>query len=368
VAGLVALVTVALGFYGIHRYRARLPRYTALAAGLAVPVIAVAGLLTLPDGYLKERLERSRGDAEARLDHWSRALSRAQGGTFGWVFGNGLGTVPRLYAQDRLEAREPLPANFAHVTEGGGARLRLGPGQRTYLAQRIDVSAAGRLEARIRARTPEGEPARLGLYVCETHLLTSVRCRTATLAIEAGDGRWQTLATSLDVAPLGKGFYPLRRGVSFSVAHLDGAPLELDAVRLQAGGAPLLRNGDWRNGLAHWYYVVDDYADWRLENHYLALFIERGLLGVLGFALLVLAALKETAARLARSETPAIPLLGAIIGLLVLGVVATVWWSPVVQILSLWLLLIAARRTRSHQGRSAAPESSTGSRSTPESC
>jgi len=368
VAGLVALVTVALGFYGIHRYRARLPRYAAVAAGLAVPVIAVAGLLTLPDGYLKERLERSRGDAEARLDHWSRALSRAQGGTFGWVFGNGLGTVPRLYAQDRLEAREPLPANFAHVTEGGGARLRLGPGQRTYLAQRIDVSAAGRVEARIRARTPEGEPARLGLYVCETHLLTSVRCRTATLAIEAGDGRWQTLATSLDVAPLGKGFYPLRRGVSFSVAHLDGAPLELDAVGLQAGGAPLLRNGDWRNGLAHWYYVVDDYADWRLENQYLALFIERGLLGVLGFALLVLAALKETAARLARNETHAIPLLGATVGLLVLGVVATVWWSPVVQILSLWLLLIAARRTRSHQGRSAAPESSTGSRSTPESC
>jgi hypothetical protein len=122
-----------------------------------------------------------------------------------------------------------------------------------------------------------------------------------------------------------------------------GASVEIDKIALvDPEGRQLLRNADFREGLAHWWPIAQfHFLPWHADNLFLELLIERGAMG-----LLLVLALVALAWRCARAEQPAAWFAqAALAGGLCVGLVSSLADVPRVAWL-LWLMAmvpIAAR-------------------------
>jgi len=75
--------------------------------------------------------------------------------------------------------------------------------------------------------------------------------------------------------------------------HLSesGATAEIGAVRLLDPQLhQLVRNGDFTEGTARWFFTDDDHIVWRMKDQFLMLLFEQGVLGVASYVLLSAAA------------------------------------------------------------------------------
>jgi hypothetical protein len=118
-----------------------------------------------------------------------------------------------------------------------------------------------------------------------------------------------------------------------------GGAVELDGLRLEAPGAQsLLRNGDFSAGMAHWLPAAQYYfIPWHIDNLFLELLIERGLVGLAAF-LLVLATIGAKAWR-ARSMPGVAPFaLASLCGVLCVGLVSSVLDVPRVATLMFFVM------------------------------
>jgi hypothetical protein len=99
---------------------------------------------------------------------------------------------------------------------------------------------------------------------------------------------------------------------------VQGTALDIGHVRfLDPQGRDLLANGDFSHGTERWFFTDDDHLVWRVENQYLMNFIEGGAVGLAAFVLLAGAALVGAARGMARGDSIAACVAGALAGFLV---------------------------------------------------
>lgn len=332
-AGLaIALLVVVVGIVATGCRRRSFP----WSAGVAGSVLLALSMLALPPmlgGFAEQRLGQVSQGLEARMDHWRLALQLPGGHAASPLVGRGLGQFAQAYRDGHADGR--LPANFAF----DDGRVRLGPGDSYYLNQRVSPERAARQQVEVRLRSvAEG---RLGLYLCEKPVRHSFRCAAATVTTEPGDA-WQVFQAELDLEGMDSRPWPLRRGLVLSLAHAGGeAVIEVESVRLQdVGGREYLRNGDFGAGARHWYFTTDHLWPWRVENQWLEMYFEQGLIGVLAFVWLVLAAGWVLLVRAWRGDALALGSVAGMAGVLVVGVFGTVLFAPAVTLLFYLVLLL----------------------------
>lgn len=313
----------------------------AVASGLVI-VALVVGVFS-GGSYMGDRLTTLREDVAARADHANRALALRHGEAETW-FGRGLGRyVASQFMSGRPEDqtgtvswRDGPDGPFMLLTSG---KHILGWGEIFRVSQRIDAPGPG---ATVRARVRAEAPVHLHGEVCEKHLLYNATCAVGLLKLSEGMPDWRTVEWPLGgELPPDPGSPLTPRFITFSLALESPASLvEIESVALIASdGRSLLRNGDFRDGGAHWFFSSDrHHMPWHAKNAGIHLLVEQGWFGFIAVALAGLLALWRTTLGRLKAHPLGPAIVGGLAGLAVVGTgdslfdmprIAFLIWVPV---------------------------------------
>lgn len=334
--GYAALLAVVLVMaLAVLRQKAPSTRRWLAAAAMVLAMLAAA-VPVLLGGFAQQRLAQSAQDYAVRLAHWRDALALRDGDLLTAVFGAGLGRFPAFHL---WRSTEPVHAGVFKVDhDESGPLLRLGAGAAVYVEQVVDVGPGQRLLLSLDQRSLGG--ARLGVALCEKWLLTSAQCARveSTGSSAAGERRrdqWRLDTTGWAPAPLG-----LARPVKLALFRGAGeGAIEVAKVQLATeDGRQLLVNGDFQQGLDHWFYSTDVDPPWHIHSLPVTVLFDQGWLGVLAWSSLLVLALRGAARRAWRGDLVAVGVLAALVAFCVSGLVNSLIDTP--RMLWLWCLLL----------------------------
>jgi hypothetical protein len=343
-----ALLALAGALWLRWRRRAARHQRTLAASLLALALVFEAVLVFGPDSFMNRRTLKSPLDALSRTTHWRQGLGLLDGAA-DWLLGLGSGRLPTRYDRDVSGGEFPgrvqfVPAPGPDATAGhariASARTRTTLAGRHGLTQRVPLDTGYRLTLDVR----NDRPAYLLVRVCEQHLLYSGACQATALLATPNAWRRHTLTLRGPPLSAGRVLAPrLEAVLTLSVLNAGGS-VEVDNLALSsAAGAPLLANGDFATGLAHWLPSAQSYyVPWHIDNLFLELLIERGLTGLLLALAIVAWALANLRSGAASGDAACAFIGAALCGVLAVGLVSSVLDMPRVALLASLLVAVGA--------------------------
>lgn len=296
--------------------------------------------------FMQERLARSGNDLLGRVEHWQHGLSLLRSPK-DWLLGIGLGRLPARYAQEVPDAGFSGTVQWGTDGENPSSRRFVtlsGPatdpdvGGLFGLTQRVAVipGAAYRVSMDVRST----DMAYVYVKVCERHLIYDGDCIATAFRVHPSDAGWQRIVMPLrgDVLTGGTAIAPRFSVISLSIVNpavtVDISNIQLIGPKIDGQKRELITNGDFSQGLAHWFPVAQSYfIPWHIDNLYLELLIERGLLGLTLFGSLVVFAFTRLFAASAQGVQMAPYLAASMGGALLVGLTGSVLDVPRVAFL-----------------------------------
>jgi len=328
---------------------------------LGIGLVALAMLIPATHSYrMQDRFGEAKQDFSGRLAHWRAALGVMEPGQ--WAFGAGLGRFAEAYFWKNPLGEFPGTYRLSneagrHAIQLAGARYAQGFGESLRVGQRVGLSQPGLYTLQLEARTTAPK-LRLEVVLCEKWLLYRGQCAGQDIALQASKAPWQTVRLVMDGKKFSSAPWYARPTMQFSIANdTAGAVVEVASVSLQdAAGRELLRNGDFTAGFNHWFFTSDHHhLPWHAKNIGLNVYFDQGVLGLGAFFLVLAYAL----ARLARDGTPtgipALALMAALGGFLVVGLFDSLLDVPRLAWLFYLVVLIAMLKPRKYKQRRARP-------------
>jgi hypothetical protein len=346
-AAVVAAIVAGLWLFAASRDRPGWPRSTSELGHSWLAMVLAAGVVAAfsAGAYMGDRFATAERDLRDRVQHWHKGLDLL-GSPGDWILGRGLGRFPATNFFGSAEG--VVPGGYSVSGDGPGKALKLSSpsysisfGDAFRISQRISP-APGVHALRLDVRTKH----RINLHVeiCEKHLLYSARCTTAARTIDADEQVWQPVVLSLDVDRLSRPTWSVPRLQVFSVyLETSARAVEIDNMSLIGpDGRETLRNGDFSEGMAHWFFTSDRvHLPWHIKNLMLNVLFEQGVTGLTAFLVLVVVALWRLVAGSARTHPLAPALAASILGFLVVGAFDSLLDVPRVAFLFYLLLLIS---------------------------
>jgi len=274
--------------------------------------------------YLRDRMSAAAEDLDTRLTHWRQGVSMLSGPQDLWL-GKGAG---RYVASEFFEG--PLKdriGDYRLQEDGHESWLRLagmhqptGGGEMLRVSQRI---SAPRGPVHFEARVRVDKPVNLGLEVTEKHLLYSDAYIGRNLSIKPlpDGGGWQRVQVDFGPASGMGGDWFAPKLIVFSIIMDDpDGKADIDSMSLTDSRGELLSNGNFSQGLAHWFFSSDrNHLPWHIKNMALHVLFEQGVLGLAVLAGLVLLVLLRLSFGRGRDQPLAPAMAGAIVGFLCVG-------------------------------------------------
>jgi len=251
----------------------------------------------------------------------------------------GLGSFPAAYFWNSNALSRP--ATYGFVNENGNSLLRLGSGDPLYFEQTVAVVAEQSYTLAMDLRAKTGNPILIPV-VCEKAMLYSYTCANPPLRINAPDRNWFHLEVQIHAKNFGPPGSRLPRPVILSLYNGEpGTVVDVDNVRLlDISGKNLVRNGDFSDGMHHWFFSTDNYWPWHVENLYLSVFFEQGWFGLLCFLALIGYAIVRWLPRAWRDDPLSLVLCASFTAFLAVGVLNS--WSDEPRLSFLFYLLLIA--------------------------
>jgi hypothetical protein len=343
-AGILAL-GVALCILLLSAWRAALPKATGTARATVAAFALLGGATVLAvglsGGYLQKRLANTGEDWAVRVSHWQTALAIRDQDLGTTLFGMGLGRFPEAYLLRSGAAS--LPGTYGFIDEDGNRFLRLGGGETLYMAQGVPVTEGRHYTLSLRARSSNAN-ARLGVPLCEKHLLNSFRCQWRVVSVPA-DGSWHTQSITIDTGQVGAGNWFIQRPVELSLYNeTEGTLVDVDDVQLQdEAGERLIRNGDFSAGGDYWFFKTHSHLPWHIKNVWVEVLFEQGWFGLISFLLLIAAVVGHLGRAVWRGDRLAGVLLASTGGFLTVGLFGSLFDTP--RIATLFFLLVVLAGT-----------------------
>lgn len=252
---------------------------------IVILVTGIAGVIAWPifsSSYSQARFAIIDRDTVTRMDHWQNTIDIAsmQGAS---IFGMGLGSFPSAFF---WYSNTPVrPSTYTFATEGQNIFLQLGNGGALYFEQPVAVKLKQHyiLTMNLRSQAPT---AAITAPVCEKALLYSFDCIWSTIRLDnAPPGQWGYYEVEIFTDKFNQANSRIRRPVKLSLYnHQRGTMVEVDNISLiDSNGNNLIRNGDFSDGMSHWFFSTDNQLPWNIENLYLHIFFEQGWLGLACF-------------------------------------------------------------------------------------
>ena len=371
VAEYVCLTTFSRGVYlatlapMVFLYLSLLPRRKDAprwrVRGTRALLVVLAGELSLVivgGSFMTARVAETQKDIGSRMEHWRNGISLLHGPA-DWLLGLGLGRLPASYnahvpsetfpgriTWHRDVTGTPAPATFVRLR----ASENMGASAGVYaLSQRVSVVASGQHSVRLTARVL-GDTM-LVVSLCEQHLLYDRRCQRGWVPLSASPDHasWQMLEFPLVGSWLEPEGAWLPRLKFFSIAAVaDGGQVDIEEVRLiNDQGSNMLENGDFEQNLAHWWPVAQWYfLPWHIDNLYLEILVERGVLTWLVLATMLGMVMYKLLLGPAREHPMAPFLVASLLGFLFVGLASSVLDVPRVAF-GVFLILFSSAKLRS---------------------
>lgn len=350
--GVYLAVLIALLFMGITAWRFKLvpaagPTWGRRTLLAMVSTLILESALVLGGGsFMADRLARSDSDLIGRMEHWRSGLSLLQSPE-AWTTGLGMGRFPAHYSRKVPGGHYPGEAlwrrdatDHAHVLLSG-LRATDQRADLFALTQRVDLADAGNIRVRLRA-TGEG-PSKVLVSLCERHLLYDFSCQRRWASLkplsDSGSG-WIELQMGRSIFEGRSGVARLRESVIALSPSQVGQAIRIESVELRgSNGRQRLLNTDFSKGLQHWLPMAQgQFEPWHIDNLYLDVLVERGVLGLVILAVWVLWALGYLWVKLRQGDSEAWVLAASLTGILSLGAVISVTEVPRVSLILMILL------------------------------
>ena len=321
-----------------------------LAMATVILFVGVAAAIAWPvfsGKFSQSRVATIEPDLATRTNHWADALHIFQMHNSP-VFGVGLGTFPSAYFWNSSESSRPSTYEF--VTQNGNTYLRLGSGESLYFEQPVSILPEQKYTISMDLRSNVSN-AELTVPVCEKAILYSYTCAWATLKVKAPPNQWANYETEIQTRNFGPpgSLFPRPVKLSFFNGHA-GTLVDVDNVTLRdAAGNNLVRNGDFSEGMHHWFFSTDSHLAWHTKNLYLHILFDQGWFGLVCFMMLILYTLTRLLLRAWGNEPASLALFASLTAFLIVGLVDTMIDETRLGFL-LFLLLIAGLMA---DGRSA---------------
>ena len=342
-------LAAALGAGGAApRWPESLRWQAALFGGMSSCALVVGVLLG--GAYMGTRFSTGEHDLQGRMQHWSRGLALLTTPS-DWVFGKGLGRVPANFLLFGMLQDHVGDYNWRPDT----GRLLLSAGKHDQdwgsmfrVSQRIGpVRRPVAVELKLRAEQDAG----IHVEICRKHLLyDGGGCLLKSVQVKAKGGAWQIVRLELQGRDFDRGDWYAPGLIAFSMAvNVSGRAIEIEEVRATAAdGRAVLRNGDFAEGMSHWFFSSDrHHMPWHMKSMPLHLLFEQGWVGLALFAVLWLGAMWRVSAGAARDHELAPACAAALLGFAVVGLFDSLLDAPRVAFvywLLLWVALSLPRR------------------------
>jgi O-antigen ligase len=335
---------LVLAFAPRLRLRRQIPLRHVLRAALLCALLALLGWLVVQGNAMQRRNASSARDFAIRADHWIDALRMMDHGPATLLWGMGLGSYPRLYF---MKSGEGITPSYQSLhSEQGNEYVALTVGTPLYLEQVVSVEPGRRYHYSVRARSDDLD-AQLSIPVCEKWMLYSRRCVWNTVPVGDTGGQWRQFSGSFSSGRLGVPVHRAARLVKLSLfSEAEGSSVEFDDVSLKDdAGHELLRNGDFAKGMDYWFFSNDEHRPWHLENTWLQLAFEQGVIGMAAFGALLVCAAASLWRRLRAGDPFAVTLAASLAAFLPLSLLDSVFDFPRMSLLAFLILLNALKNT-----------------------
>ena len=253
-----------------------------VAALLGVPLVFALGLTTESMGRRMVGMEH---DLDTRWEHWERVLQLGTRTPARVLIGHGAGSFPVLYQASYAEDTEWIGSfsvnaenNYLEIRGGGDLMLyqRLPPGTEQFRV---------RLSARARGG---GE---LSVAICARNILDTGwwggRCDRKSIVLGEDEEFAEhvvALAAPREALSGEAVGWPLALHIR---ALSESQLIELESVEALPG-SPILRNGEFRRGLDHWFFSTDfGHLPFHIKNIWLQFWFDHGVAGLLNMLALV---------------------------------------------------------------------------------
>lgn len=314
--------------------------------GLLVQGLVVIGMGAILGG----RLEETSKDLLGRWSHWQRGVGLLQSPVSvhaGWWGGLGMGRFTAHYRTLGKEGELPGRAVWQRDTAEQGHLVLSGPDSLPELAlqfgllQRVQLERPDGYTVRLRLVGTPGDEVLVSL--CQRHLVHTLMCQWRTAAVAAADSAgaaWQAIDLQGYRFPLpapsdgAASTWPAVLTLHATAAHQLTRVL---GVQLWDGrGVQVLQNTTFTGGLTHWMPAAEAYYQpWHIDNLYLDLLFELGVLGALLLMGLGAAAVVAVARGLQQRDPLAWALGASLLGFLSVGLLISATEVPRVTLLAL---------------------------------
>ena len=347
--GYMAFAVALILFVFFMLFRSRTWKRNALfAVALGVVLLAVAWPV-FTGTYAQSRLATIGNDFDVRQRHWREALETRPGDWATTLLGVGLGRFPEnTYLFSGATGRT---ATYQFRNEAGNPYLRLRSGSSLYFEQLVSVVPGQRYMLTLDARS-EQPNASLTVPLCEKWLLTAYNCSWNRIKLgnpdnqgsRAASGGWRHFEVTVRTERFRNDRWHARRPIKLALYNgASDTVIDVDNVRLvrvgDASAENQLRNGDFSDGIDHWFFSVDNHLQWHTKSLPVAVLYDQGWFGVLAFGLLALRATILTATRAWRGDLDAAAMFAALSAFLSIGVFDTLIDAP--RFLMLLLLIVS---------------------------
>ena len=328
---------------GLKRYRDGL-----ILGGLGLAMLLVA-LPVFKSGFMQSRLATVGADFDVRKAHWADALAIRDPGLLTALFGMGVGQFPQTkYWRSTLH---PKIATYRLLTEQPGGKtntfLRLDAGEPIGVEQFVAMAPGQNYVLKFDVR-PSHANTQVVVPICEKWLLTSARCLTPSIDLGAQKGVWRSVELTVDSQALAPAHGPVARPIKLSLGHsMAQSTLDIDNLRLLSPNqVDLLSNGDFSNGLDHWYFSIAGtlHAHWRTHSLPVGVLFDQGWLGLVAWVLVLAVAMGRAGKNAWAGDTFAAAALAALAGYLVGALFDTQVDAPRFLLLLLLLTCMACTR------------------------
>lgn len=325
---------------------------TMLTVGLAIATFSGGA-------YMGGRFSTSGQDFEVRIQHWKNGMAQLDDND--WWLGKGLGRYPATHFFAAPPSEHPggyrleVSADDSYLSLSGGKHMN-GWGEIFRVTQRV---SPGLVPYKLSFDALTATPVRLHFEVCEKHLLYNGACAINQVAINGMPGEWQKLTANIPGTQPNRGeeWYAPKL-VAFSIAvETRGGSVKLDNLTLRDGvGTDLLNNGNFSDGLAHWFSSSDSHhMPWHIKSLYFHTLFDQGLIGLTVLALMILVAIFRLTVGCARNHPLATVIAGSISGFLVVGAFDSLVDVPRLATLFYFVLMIGLM-IRMHAPNRSSPQ------------
>jgi hypothetical protein len=333
------------------RFRLFLSLRQAGAVLVTIPIL-VALLVPSLFGYrMNTRFSSVKDDLLHRIEHWGTAANIMDRDLLTTIFGQGLGRFPATYLwrhQDQTNVGQ-----FSFRQEQNNQFLRYSGAKDVRLGQRISLQPNTDYVVSLDIRTKD-KLVYPYLRICHRQLIHPTEWNPLCVQIgkktKSTMGLWKRLTFPINTGAVGSWKNGLRAPLVFSISNRREYALELrpqtildfDNISIRStDGSELLINGDFESGIDRWFGYYDfNHLPWHIKNLLVHAYFELGAAGLLFFALLILAALINTA-RTAPHNGFAFALFVSLLGFLAVGGFGTLIDSPRIAFLFYLVLLVS---------------------------